>query len=494
MEITKEMLVEEIKTLRKASSIHAKYSIAQYRKVLKVLQELEGEKKMLQKKVRQRTEHLEVEIKNKEDLASKLEKVAKYDQLTGLANRYLFLKELRLIHEEANLLGKTFTLLFIDLDGFKFINDTYGHNIGDKVLQVIASRIKSLVRNGDLVSRLGGDEFTVILKNMDRKQKIENIALNIIYEIKKEIKIKNLSIYVGSSIGIYLYDERIESYQDLVSKADIAMYEAKKAGKGTYMFFGKNMQKELRKATTIKSKLKNALKNNEFINYFQPIVSSTNYKVKGMEVLLRWERRGKIIGPGNFIHILEEDVWLIEEVTFWQIEEVAKLLENYDMFFSINISAKLLSGDRLISKIKEVVSKYSFDTAKIYFEVTETSLSANLSGASKILIELRDMGFNLSLDDFGTGYSSLAYLRELPFNTLKIDKKFIDNVKYSNRDKQLLCSIVDMAKTLKMKVVLEGIEIKEQLDMLKKDIYIKYQGFYFYKPMEFKDIKKILSS
>jgi len=180
------MLIEEIKVLKRASGLHARYSISQYKQVLKTLSELEKEKEFLEKKVKQRTRHLEEEIKQKENLANRLEKIAKYDQLTGLTDRYLFLKELKLVQKEANLLNKTFALFFIDIDGFKFINDTYGHDVGDKLLQTIASRIKSLVRSEDLVARFGGDEFTVILKNISDRDKIKEIALKIINRIKNQ--------------------------------------------------------------------------------------------------------------------------------------------------------------------------------------------------------------------------------------------------------------------------------------------------------------------
>jgi diguanylate cyclase (GGDEF)-like protein len=492
VEITKEMLLDEIKTLKKASSLHAKYSISQYKQVLKTLEKLEHEKKLLEQKVKQRTKHLEVEIKHKESLTKKLEKVAKYDQLTGLANRYLFLNELKIIHEEARLLNQGFALLFIDLDGFKFVNDTYGHDIGDELLQNIAFKIKSFVRSEDLVSRLGGDEFTIILKNLKDKTRVSKIALSIIEKIKQPIKIKNTNIHIGSSIGIYIY-ENSDDYQEIISKADIAMYESKKAGKGTYTFFGESMQKELHKTITIKNELKNALRKNEFINYFQPIVSSTDYTIKGMEVLLRWRCDGRTVTPGNFIAILEEDINLIRDVTFWQIEEIVKISKEYQLFFSINISAKLLNSNELIEKIKILKSKYNFEPNQIHFEVTETSLSVNLIQASKILLELKNIGFSLSLDDFGTGYSSLAYLRELPFDTLKIDKKFIDNLKYSKRDKKLLLSMLSMAKILDMKIIIEGIEYKKQIALLKQGSYIKYQGFYFYKPMELYQLNFILN-
>ena len=479
--ITTKMLENEIKTLQKAAKIHAKYSISQYKKVLKTLEELEERKNSLEEEVKLRTIHLEKEIQQKEKLASTLENIAKYDQLTSLANRYLFLDELNILQKEANLLDTSFSLLFIDLDGFKLVNDTYGHEIGDALLQIVSRRIKSCIRKSDLVARLGGDEFTVILRE-DNKDRISTIAKNIISKIKEMIIIDNINVFVGASIGIYTYHKGDDT-QDILSKSDIAMYEAKKAGKGMYVFFDDTMQQQLQEIAFLKTKIKDALKNNEFVNFLQPIVLSIDKKIKGAEVLLRLKENNKFLSPVKFIPILEDDIHLIKEVTFWQIKEIVKLMKKTDIFYSINISAKLLNDYDIIDFLNECLEKNSCDTSRIFFEVTETALSKNILTASKILKQIKKMGFNISLDDFGTGYSSLAYLRNLPFDVLKIDKTFIDDILESNKDRKLLDSIVNIADIFDMKIVLEGIETKNQLQLLPKRENIKYQGFYFYKPM-----------
>jgi len=487
--ITQDMLIDEIKTLQKAAKIHAKYSISQYKKVLKTLEELEQRKEILEEEVKLRTTHLEKEIKQKESLTHILENIAKYDQLTSLANRYLFLDELNILQKEASLLNTSFSLLFIDLDGFKLINDTYGHEVGDELLQIVSRRITSAVRKSDLVARLGGDEFTVILRE-DNKDRIIKIAQNIISKIKQVIKINDIGVFVGSSIGIYTYHKG-DTTQDILSKSDIAMYEAKKAGKGVYVFFDDTMQKQLQEITFLKTKIKNGFKNNEFVNFFQPIVSSKDKKIKGAEVLLRLKEKNSFLSPVKFIPILEEDIHLIKEVTFWQIREVVKLMKKTDIFYSINVSAKLLNDYDILDFLKKCLLKNRCNTSRIFFEVTETVLSKNISVASKILKEIKELGFNISLDDFGTGYSSLAYLRNLSFDVLKIDKTFIDDILESKQDRQLLKSIIDIANTFNMKIVLEGIEHKAQLDILPVGENIKYQGFYFYKPMQEKEFLTI---
>jgi len=481
MKADEKLLIKEIKTLQKAAQLHAKYSVSQYKKVLNTLDELQKEKELLEEKVKERTKHLEEEYNEKISYARRLDKIAKFDQLTGLANRYLFFNELKLIKKEFDLMGNSFALLFIDLDGFKFINDTYGHKIGDKVLQTVADKLKSIVRKEDLVSRIGGDEFTIILKNIDNKEIIAQIAKKIINAFKRPLKIEDLNLYIGTSIGIYI-PQKHDYFQDIITKADIAMYEAKKAGKGTYLFFDESMKSELIKITKLRNYIKNALKNNAFINCFQPIVLSTNYQIIGAETLLRLIQNNKLISPAVFIPIIEEDIHLIKEVTFWQISEIVKLTKKLDIFFTINISAKLLSDYDLIDYLTNLKQKINFNTSQIHFEVTETALSSNLNTASNILLRLKKMGFILSLDDFGTGYSSLAYLRELPFDIIKIDKKFIDNLPFSEKDQKLLKSIINMAEILDMKIILEGIETQEQLKKLPENKNIKYQGYLFHKP------------
>ena len=374
--------------------------------------------------------------------------------------------------------------MFIDLDGFKLVNDTYGHEVGDVLLQSVAKRLQTIVRKTDMVARLGGDEFTVILRDLEDKKKVKEIASSIIKMIKQVITIDSLKIYVGSSIGIYIY-KFDENYQDVIVKADIAMYEAKKSGKGKYLFFDSYMQEHLQDTMLVKDKIKNALKEQTFVNFYQPIIGSYDLKIKGVEVLMRWRDGGTLVSPDIFIPILEEDRNLIKEVTFWQIEDTFLKMQKIHISFSLNISVKLLNDNDLIEKLQSLDKKYTIDKKRIFFEVTETSLSTNFKIASQILKEIKNMGYNLSLDDFGTGYSSLAYLREFPFDVMKIDKKFLDNVDKSSKDEKLLESIIHMAHMLDMKIVLEGIEYKEQINRFQKNTYIKYQGFYFSKPISF---------
>ena len=476
-------LIKEIKTLQKAAKIHANYSISQYKKVLKYLEKIENEKKFLEEKVKERTQYLEEEMQQKALFAKKLANLAKYDQLTGLANRYMFLEELELTKKESSLLNRSFAILFIDLDGFKLINDTYGHETGDEVLKEVAKRIKSIVRKNDLVSRLGGDEFTVILKSIE-KEKAAKLAKKIIKSISAPIQIDNLNLHVGASIGIYLYSGDIS--EDILAKADIAMYEVKKHGKGKYLFFDKQMEDKIKHIVNLKNSLQIAVKNKEFKNYFQPIVCSKDYKIKGVEVLLRWK-----VAPAEFIPLLEEEIELIKEVTFWQIEEIFKIANNFNIFFSLNLSVKILQDEDIIKFLKKISKKYKIKPQTIHFEVTESVLAQNHLKTSHILKAIEKLNFSISLDDFGTGYSSLSYIREFPFDLLKIDKSFIDNILNFKKDLKLLEAIIYMADILGMSIILEGVESEKQIKYLKKRKNLMIQGFYFYKPMPFEEFLQI---
>jgi EAL domain-containing protein (putative c-di-GMP-specific phosphodiesterase class I) len=269
------------------------------------------------------------------------------------------------------------------------------------------------------------------------------------------------------------------------------MYEAKKAGKNRYIFFDENMQKEFQNTQKLKNEIIEDIKKDNFVSFFQPIVSYKDKKVKKVEVLSRWIKDDKVISPTVFMAIIEENIDLIELLTFKQLKEVFNLAKKYDLAFSVNISAKLLSNDNLLKFLSQFDFK-DIKKSKISFEVTETSISNDILKSSEILAKIKEMGFGISLDDFGTGYSSLSYLRNLPIDTLKIDRQFVLNLEKSKKDEKLLMAILKMANILDMNVVIEGIEEKKQYKKFKDFDFVKFQGFYFYKPMQFKELKKLI--
>ncbi len=473
MKLSKKMLINEIKVLQKAAQIHAKYSIKQYKNVLKALNELENEKKLLEEKVKERTKHLD--------------KLAKYDPLTHLPNRYLFKEQLALTLKSSKLLNKPFTLLFIDLDGFKEINDTYGHNIGDILLQRVSRILLSCVREKtDTVSRLGGDEFTIILPGLNDKRVIDKITDKILQNLNKTINLSpNIKVNISGSIGIYVYNgfEDI-SIDDIIANADIAMYKAKESGKNRCVIFDQKMKDYVSKQTVLKQELIEAFKNNRFLNYLQPIVNMQDKKIVGVEVLLRYKNRNEILTPAYFIDTLEE-MDLIFDVTNWQIKKVLSVFKKIDkdIFISFNLTSKVLNNQNIIDFLKSLKKEVSIDSSRIYFEIRENDFAKDLQKANKILQTISELGFKISLDNFGTGYSSLSFIRDFTIDTLKIDRTFVRDIEKSQKYYKLFQSIINMVELLELEVIIEGIENKEQLELVKEKSFIKVQGFYFYKPM-----------
>jgi len=473
MNLTKEMLIEEIKVLQDAAQLHAKKSIEQYKEVLKVLEELESEKNLLEEKVKERTIHLE--------------RLAKYDTLTHLPNRHMFKEELALTLESARLLDKPFALIFLDIDGFKEINDTYGHNIGDILLKGLSKKLLLCVRQGtDTVSRLGGDEFTIILRGLKNLVDIDKISTKILKQISTTLQLTStVQVNVSASLGVYVYENSDEiTLDEIISNADIAMYEAKNSGKNQYIYFDKKMKSTLSKHIILKHELTDAFKAREFVNYVQPIVSAQTHEILGVEILLRWKRDNKIMSPAYFIETLE-NMDLILDVTFWQIEEVLLSVKELkkDMFFSFNLTARMLNNSKILDFLLRVKQHCLINPSNIYLELTENDFAKDIQKTQTILQAISSLGFKISLDDFGTGYSSLSCIRNFPIDVLKIDQAFVRGIEKSTKDYQLFQSIMSMGEILNMDIVVEGVESKEQLSLIEKKNFVKIQGYYFYKPM-----------
>lgn len=493
MNISKEQLEEEIRVLQKASSLHARYSISQYKKVLESLEELEKEKKSLENKVKQRTSHLEKEIRKKQKIANELVQIAKYDNLTKLPNRYMFKEELKLVLKEAELLNGSFTVMFIDLDGFKAVNDKYGHDMGDKLLKLVAKKLQQCIRkSSDVVSRLGGDEFTIILKSISDVDIITKIGDQIINVLNKPMYLdENVTIRISSSIGIYIFDDE-NDIETIISRADTAMYEAKNSGKNRYVLYDNKMQNKENEKFNLSIELKNAYKSKDFTNVLHPVYNSSK-SIVGAEVLLRWKSDSKVVLPFKFLYILE-DSRLIINITFWQIEELLKeyIKTKQDYFLSFNLSYVLVNSNKTVRFLERIVNEYEFEAKNIHFEIEENALSKNSEKSLKILKQISEMGFKITLDNFGRGFSSIYYLKEYPIYSVKIDKEIVRKIFDSKEDMKFLLSILDMLKTLEKNTIVGGIESKEQLNIISKKYDFYFQGFFFNKPLQIESFNSLL--
>jgi diguanylate cyclase (GGDEF)-like protein len=436
-----------------------------------------------------------LEEKNRE-----LEFIAKHDLLTMLPNRLAFEVELKRISASSRRFKRNFAILFIDLDNFKWINDNYGHDYGDVVLGQVASIVKASIREEDFVARIGGDEFAVILTDLDREESSAIVAEKILNNIiAKPFHVFNEFINITVSLGISSYPSCTDSAKMLVKQADIAMYRAKSLGRNNYCFFSDEINTSFNNINSIRDELQSALKKNELYLNYQPIVNLKDSKIVGLESLLRWKSpKLGLIPPAEFIFLAEE-TRLIHEIGLWVIEETCKFIKKCkdvgvsNIFFSINLSPRQLEQETFTENLSSVLKKHETNPAQIDLELTESNLSSFLTSSNKnYLLFLKQTHLRLSIDDFGTGYSSLDRLANLPINTLKIDGSFVSKINSDEKSNTIIKGIVALSKSLNMKTIAECVETKEQAEFLLNEGCELAQGFYYYKPMSDKKLLNIL--
>ncbi|MCQ8848483.1 EAL domain-containing protein [Alteromonas stellipolaris] len=419
---------------------------------------------------------------------SQMEKLANFDTLTGLPNRQYLMKSLSIELASAKRDKSQVALMFLDLDGFKQVNDSYGHDAGDKLLCGISSEISDAMRDGDIVGRLGGDEFLIILVGNPTNSQLEAIAKRLINRITQLHHIDGWRVDPSVSIGIALATDSNYAASTLVTNADVAMYKAKNEGKGRYVWFTASMQEATRRKIQVATHLPQAIENNEFHLVYQAKVNSEG-KVVGFEALLRWfDNELGNISPAEFIPIAEQSD-RISEITLWVIVqaclEIPHISEHYgeDIRVSINLSAYDLKNVHVTEFILEGLRSGGIPRNNVEFEITESAYMNNFSIANAFLAELKKEGCKISLDDFGTGYSSLSYITEFNIDTLKIDRQFVSQIGTSKRSELITITIIEMAKNLNLNVCAEGIETHEQSAFLTENGCNILQGFLYSKPI-----------
>ena len=451
---------------------------------------VEMQNKILEESVEDKTK----ELKDKSDI---LKYQAEHDTLTKLPNRLLFLDRLEQALKHARRRKQTVSILFLDLDRFKEVNDTYGHESGDKLLKHVTARLQDSIREEDTVARLGGDEFTVILQNL-KQSEVVRVIDKIMHYMQAPFYINNLELFTTFSIGISNYPEDGDTSEILLRNADTAMYKAKDNGKNNYQFYNEDMTKAAFQRILLEKDLRNALSNDEFIPYFQPKIDAKNLKLIGLEALIRWQHPQKgMVFPDQFI-LFAEEIGLIEEIDNFMMNATVKQMlmwqnEGIDTGkLSINLSAKQLSSKTYISELKDMINSIDCNTNYLEIEITESHIMDNPERAIKILNEIRSLGISISIDDFGTGYSSLAYLKKLPINKLKIDRSFVMDTPEDKDDVAIVRTIISLANNLGLEVIAEGVETKEQVDFLVNEGCNDIQGYYFSKPLSANDCKEFM--
>ncbi|MFY9089061.1 putative bifunctional diguanylate cyclase/phosphodiesterase [Arcobacter aquimarinus] len=421
--------------------------------------------------------------------------MARTDSLSGLANRNSLNEYLERLIPTMQRNEKEFAFLFLDIDHFKTINDSLGHNIGDELLKNISSIIKKTLRPSDFVARVGGDEFVIIIQDYKSYIELSNIIQRIQDYLSQTWLIQTHPINIGCSIGVAFFPKDGEDIVSLMKNADIAMYEAKKLGRNQYHFFTEELNETVQKVITLDKQMRQALIDNEYILYYQPKIDLSSGKILGVEALIRWiNKTNKFVPPSDFIPLAEENGF-IKELGIWIVDEALNQYVKWrnmgiDISIAINISAKQFLEKDFEIKFIEKLEEKKINPAKINLEITEYILMDKSDYVQDILNILHDYGVRISLDDFGTGYSSLSYLKKFPIDYLKIDKAFLDDYE-SSSGKIFLETIVKMGQMLKMKVVAEGIEEQEQIDYLKTISCDEYQGYYFSKPLNNEDFEKL---
>lgn len=419
-----------------------------------------------------------------------------HDELTGLANRRYFLNELDFSIQEAKKNSKKVALLFIDLDYFKDINNTLGHNVGDLLLQIVATRLEELLDDLGMLVRLGGDEFVILVDNFFDEIMIENLAVNIRNLFKEKFEVLDSSLNVTASIGISIFPDNSSSGVELLKQSDLAMYHAKELGRDNYCFFSKELSNILERKMNIINSLKESLEDkSEFTLLYQPKISAYSKKMVSIESLIRWNsKKLGYVYPSSFISIAEETNMIIslgEWILKKACSDFQKLIDlGFDLkHISINISLIQLQDGNFFSILNRVIDETKIDPKKIELEITESFIATDSKKALEILSKIREKGISLAIDDFGTGYSSLSYLKKLPITRLKIDKSFVDDIPNSQESIAIAKAIISLAKSFGIAITAEGVENKEQLDFLINENCDEIQGYYFSKPITFEELK-----
>lgn len=414
---------------------------------------------------------------------------AYYDSLTNLPNRRYFKENLESAIKTSARTGEVFGVFFLDIDNFKTINDSLGHDVGDMLLIEVSKRILNSIRTNDKLSRIGGDEFNILLADVENDFKARLIAEKIINQLAEPIFIEKHEINVTVSIGITLLPNDSTDFSTLLKYADLAMYHVKSFGKNSYKFFDKALNDTAIANMQLEQKLKRAIKNEEFVLYYQPQVNINDKSIMGFEALIRWnDPELGIISPQNFIPLAEE-TGLINKIGLWVIIQVCRDLKTiiehtHDKIkVAINMSSLQMKDFNLVSTIQEHCLKNQISPSNIEIEITESTLMEEVEEKRQLLLAFQALGMEIAIDDFGTGYSSFSYLKDLPLNTLKIDRSFIENVCENTKDEEIASGIIALAHSLQLKIVAEGVETQEQLALLKSKQCDFYQGYLFSRPL-----------
>lgn len=444
--------------------------------------------------------HRTIRILFAADAERKIRHLAYHDSLTGLPNRMLFMDRIDQAISRAQRESGKFALLYIDIDHFKVINDSMGHAAGDQLLNIVSQRLTDVLRKTDTIARLGGDEFTIIIEDLEEAELVVQVAKNILATLDKPVEIFEKEVHIGGSIGIALYPQDGENFGTLLKNSDTAMYKAKELGRQTFQFYEHEMSLKAMRRLDLENQIRVALKNEEFLVFYQPKVNLITGQCQGVEALVRWLHPEKgLITPDNFIPLAEE-TGLIIQLDEWVMRSACRQFKEWKAAgysinnLSVNISARHFKEGGLLKHCKKVIEETQILPKHIEIELTESALVDNYNSAKEMLDEIHEMGIHIALDDFGTGYASMSYLKEFPFDTVKLDRSFVQGVPEDGEDAAIVKAMIQLAEALNLNMVAEGVETEAQKYFLTDHGCAYGQGYLWSKPVEASEFERVFFS
>ena len=429
----------------------------------------------------------------------RLRDLALHDPLTGLGNRMMLEEHIARAISNGEKCGTQFTVALLDLDGFKRVNDSLGHGVGDELLISAAQRLTNVLHKEDSVIRMGGDEFIIILNGAFNTERLRVIARHMLAAIERPFKVQSKFLYITTSIGMAIYPDHGASKTELLKNSDLAMYQAKGSGKNTFVIFDKTMADHQAMALSLESDMIEGFGNGEFCLHYQPICDAADNTVRGVEALMRWTRDGEMIPPAKFIPLAEQSTF-INLLGEWALRTACMQLADWEArgihvdYMAVNVSPKQFMSPLFYKAVKQALDASRISGDRLMLEITESTLATNPMHAIEVMDELRQLGVRFAVDDFGTGYSSLSYLKSFPLSVLKIDHSFIRDLPTSKSDQKIVSAVLGLARELELETVGEGIEVEEHLMILRDKGCTAVQGYLISKPVPARELEEKIAT